>query len=87
MSLTLVRGVPDRRCVSARRLDPLLPRDPRIRSRAGIKVRGNAHGGVQLRLDAIDALEIAAVAHSSSSSWSHAKMTGEVLGGRPQCRL
>jgi endonuclease YncB( thermonuclease family) len=33
------------------------PRDPRAFRRAGIAVKANASGGVQLRLDAIDALE------------------------------
>gem|GEM_PF-6948927 len=33
------------------------PTDPLVWDRARIRVRANAHGGVQLRLDAIDALE------------------------------
>src|SRR4051794_4598277 len=33
------------------------PQDPDVWSRAGIAVRTNSTGGVQLRLDAIDALE------------------------------
>jgi endonuclease YncB( thermonuclease family) len=33
------------------------PDDPQVWTKAGIKAKPNAHGGVQLRLDAIDALE------------------------------
>src|SRR4051794_14343994 len=33
------------------------PNDPTVWARAGIMVRANAGGGVQLRLDAVDALE------------------------------
>jgi len=45
------------------------PTDPGIWARAGIRVRANAHRGVQLRLDAIDALEIHYTPRSSPHPW------------------
>jgi endonuclease YncB( thermonuclease family) len=45
------------------------PTDPTVWDRAGIRVRPNARGGVQLRLDAIDALETHYTPRSSPHPW------------------
>ncbi|MGY1701272.1 hypothetical protein [Geodermatophilus sp. SYSU D00766] len=45
------------------------PADPGIWARAGIEVRANADNGVQLRLDAVDALEIHYTPRSSPHTW------------------
>src|SRR3954452_22153735 len=45
------------------------PTDSSIWTRVGIRVRANAHGGVQLRLDAIDALETHYTPRSSPHTW------------------
>ena len=58
MTMTLIKGTfqligasPDGDSVR------FYPDDPEATKKAGLKVRLNAHGGMQLRLDAIDALE------------------------------
>jgi endonuclease YncB( thermonuclease family) len=45
------------------------PRDPQAFRRAGITVKANASGGVQLRLDAIDALETHYTPPHASHAW------------------
>src|SRR3712207_1130859 len=45
------------------------PTDASIWARAGIRVRANAHGGVQLRLDAIEALETHSPPRSGPVPW------------------
>jgi endonuclease YncB( thermonuclease family) len=70
MPLTLVRG--EFRIVGASPDGDSIrfyPADPGIWSRTGITVRANAQGGVQLRLDAIDALETHYTPRSSPHPW------------------
>ncbi|SES75302.1 thermonuclease family protein [Geodermatophilus poikilotrophus] len=52
------------------------PADPGIWARARIEVRANAHGGVQLRLDAVDALETHYTPRSSPHTWRQNPQVG-----------
>src|SRR3954466_9555186 len=45
------------------------PDDPTIFERAGLRARLNAHGGAQLRLDAVDALETHYTPPRSKNTW------------------
>lgn len=53
------------------------PTDRTIWDRTGIRVRPNAHGGVQLRLDAIDALETHYTPRSSPRPWRQNPALGD----------
>jgi endonuclease YncB( thermonuclease family) len=53
------------------------PTDPDAWSKAGIKAKPNAHGGVQLRLDAIDALETHYTPPHAAHAWRQPKPFGD----------
>jgi endonuclease YncB( thermonuclease family) len=53
------------------------PTDPQIWSRAGIAAKANAGGGVQLRLDAIDALETHYTPPHAPTPWRQPAALGE----------
>src|SRR3954449_12026020 len=53
------------------------PQDPGVWQAAGINVRSNAAGGVQLRLDAIDALETHYTPPHARSQWRQSAVLGE----------
>ena len=53
------------------------PTDPAVWDTARIQVRANAHGGVQLRLDAIDALETHYTPRSSPHPWRQNPALGD----------
>jgi len=53
------------------------PQDPGVWAAAGIAVRSNAAGGVQLRLDAIDALETHYTPPHARSQWRQSAVLGE----------
>jgi endonuclease YncB( thermonuclease family) len=53
------------------------PTDPTVWDTARIRVRANAHGGVQLRLDAIDALETHYTPRSSPHPWRQNPALGD----------
>src|SRR3954452_15043881 len=53
------------------------PQDPGVWAAAGIVVRTNSTGGVQLRLDAIDALETHSPPPHARSRWRHPADLGD----------
>ena len=56
------------------------PRDPNVWAASGIAVRTNPAGGVQLRLDAIDALETHYTPPQASASWRQPAGLGDGAG-------
>jgi endonuclease YncB( thermonuclease family) len=60
------------------------PDDPTVWTRVGIAVRSNAGGGVQLRLDAIDALETHYTPHHGQAMWHQ---RADLAGGAGEALL
>jgi hypothetical protein len=55
------------------------PTNPNVWDSVPLSVRANAHGGVQLRLDAIDALEIHYTPRSSPHPWRQIPSSAPLL--------
>jgi endonuclease YncB( thermonuclease family) len=58
------------------------PDDPAVWTRSGIKAKPNAKGGVQLRLDAIDALETHYTPPSAKHQWHQPTRFGQAASAR-----
>lgn len=83
MPMTLIKGVyrisgtsPDGDSVR------FYPQDPNVWATSGIRAKANAHGGVQLRLDAIDALETHYAPPHSPAQWHQPHDLGTGAGDR-----
>lgn len=58
------------------------PADPDVWTKTGIKAKPNAHGGVQLRLDAIDALETHYTPPHAAHPWRQPAKFGDAASSR-----